>query len=369
MTNQPNHKVKILVAPLDWGLGHTTRCIPVIRELLSAGAEVLLAGNEVQKSLLQKEFPRCEFLDLPGYNISYSAKRSGFAFKILQQLPAMLNTIKAENKWLEKVIEEYKIDAVVSDNRFGLHSKKVPCVFITHQLLIKNDFGKIAERVVQQFNYKHINHFSKCWIPDFEGMPNLAGDLSHPKKMPSIPCEYIGALTRIKDVDIQKIKNHVLIMLSGPEPQRTIFEKIIFDQLENFTGTATVVRGKPADNKPPPLINGVAVLNHLRSEDLNKELCRAEYLVCRTGYSSVMDIAGLDMKPILVSTPGQTEQEYLAKFLSSQKFCITSSQQDFNLTELLEQAKNFEFQNQFRQKQYNLKEVVLKFVDELRQKS
>lgn len=365
MTRISENKIKVLVAPLDWGLGHTTRCIPIIYELISLDVEVILAGNDTQRALLQREFPDCKFLRLEGYNISYSSTRSDFVLKVLQQVPSMLKTIRAENNWLDKTIEEYKIDAVISDNRFGLHTKKVPCIFITHQLLIKNDLGKIAERTIQRFNYQQINHFTKCWIPDFENDPNLAGALSHPEKMPSIPCEYIGFLTRIKRVEVQKIKGHILIMISGPEPQRTLFEKIIFEQLESFNGTATVVRGKPADTVPPPLINGVAVFNHLAKEDLNKELCRAEFVVCRTGYSSVMDIAGLDVKPILVPTPGQTEQEYLAKYLSKQNFCITSTQQNFNLKLLLQKAQKFQFENPFRQKKYNLSEIVKVFVREM----
>lgn len=369
MVADRNHKLKILVAPLDWGLGHTTRCIPIIYELISAGIEVILAGNDVQKSLLQKEFPDCKFLNLYGYNISYSSGGSSFALKILQQIPSMVKTIRAENKWLDGVIEEYKIDAAISDNRFGMHSKKVPCIFITHQLLIKNDFGKVAEKTLQQFNYKQISNFSKCWIPDFEEGPGLAGELSHPKKLPSIPCEYIGTLTRIEKLNIDKIKGHVLIMLSGPEPQRTIFEKTIFDQLEDFEGTATVVRGKPADNTLSPLINGVTIFNHLSKEDLNKQICRAEFIVCRTGYSSVMDIAALDVKPIMVPTPGQTEQEYLARYLSKQNFCLTFNQQNFNLNDLLKKAENFQFENPFRQKKYNLAEVVQKFIDEISSKA
>ena len=362
------NKLKILVAPLDWGLGHTTRCIPIIYELLKSGVEVLLAGNDVQQALLQKEFPQCTFLQLQGYNISYSHWGRGFIWKIFQQAPSILKSVSKENKWLEDAIEEHSIDAVISDNRFGLYSKKVPCVFITHQLLIKNGMGDFAESVLQQFNYKRINHFSKCWIPDYEGVPNLAGELSHPEKMPEVPCEYIGPLTRIDNLHVAQAKEHVLIMLSGPEPQRTLFEEIILGQLKNFNATATVVRGKPADSSPSPEVEGVTVFNHLTKKELNEELCRAEYIVSRTGYSSVMDIANLAIKPILVPTPGQTEQEYLAEYLSRQKFCITSSQKDFNLVNLLEEAKSFHFQNPFRQKKYNLSEVVQKFVTELENK-
>ena len=364
MQSQPLHKLKILVAPLDWGLGHTTRCIPIVYELLKCGAEVLLAGNAVQQALLSREFPACTFINLEGYNISYSSTVKGFVWGILRQTPAMLQTIRRQNTWRDGIIDKHQIDAVISDNRYGLHSKKVPCVFITHQLYIKNGLGKLGEQILQRFNYKQINNFTKCWIPDFKGTPNLAGELSHPKIKPATTCEYIDPLSRIKFFDHTKTPGYILFILSGPEPQRSIFETIIFEQLQQTGVAATVVRGKPADINPPAQLKGVTVYNHLSTDDLNKEMCRADYIICRSGYSSVMDIARLNTKPILVPTPGQTEQEYLASYLSKLKFCITSSQKDFNIQELLGKATAYQFHNPFLQKKYNLGEVVQSFVND-----
>lgn len=338
---------KILVAPLDWGLGHTTRCIPVIYHLLNCGAEVLLAGNDIQQAVLQKEFPACTFLPLKGYQVSYSRSATGMAWKILQQAPSLIKTIRAENKWLDEIIQQYKIDAVISDNRFGLYSRKVPCIFMTHQLHIKSNMGRFTEWLIQKINYRCINRFSACWVPDHEGVPNLAGQLSHPAKKPLTQLQYIGPLTRMQAQPVAQQPGHVLFILSGPEPQRSLFEQMIFQQLQNFTGSATVVRGLPAGKDLPPAMAGITIYNHLAKAELNKELCRAEYIIGRTGYSSVMDMAAFNLKPILVPTPGQPEQEYLAKYLSAQKFCMTASQQNFNLHKLLLEAQAFEFQNPF----------------------
>ena len=146
----PNFNIeKVLVSPLDWGLGHATRCIPIINALLHNGYEVLVATNGKQLSLLQQEFPQLQFLKLKGYNISYAKKKWLLPFKIAVQVPKILSSIKNEHIWLDKIIDEHKIDLVISDNRFGLHSKKVPCVFVTHQLTIKASIGWL-ERIMQK---------------------------------------------------------------------------------------------------------------------------------------------------------------------------------------------------------------------------
>ena len=135
---------RILVAPLDWGLGHATRCIPVIYELISQGAEVWIAGEGAPVVLLKNEFPNLHFLPLRGYRIRYANSRIGLLWTIIRQVPSILKSIKKENTWLRKVVEDYRFDAVISDNRYGLYHPSVPSVFITHQLQIKSPFGKFS---------------------------------------------------------------------------------------------------------------------------------------------------------------------------------------------------------------------------------
>lgn len=364
MLSVPQNKQRILVAPLDWGLGHTTRCIPIIWEFLQQGMEVVLAGNDVQKAVLTKEFPDCAFIHLDGYNISYSRKGSGFKWKILRQAPGILKSVQREHLWLNEIIEREKINAVISDNRYGLYNKRIPCVFVTHQLLIKNSMGNLAERALQKFNYSYINHFNALWIPDFKEPPGLAGTLSHPKKMPGIPFTYIGALSRIKQIGVLKENGHILIMLSGPEPQRSIFENMIFEELKKFNGTATVVRGKPSANTIINESPKIKIFDHLNKDQLNYEMCRAEFIICRSGYSSVMDMACISAKPILIPTPGQTEQEYLAAHLSHLNFCITDKQQNFDLQKLLAIAGTYPYHNTFIQKKNDLREAVQNFISE-----
>jgi UDP-N-acetylglucosamine transferase subunit ALG13 len=341
---------KLLVAPLDWGLGHATRCVPVIRDLLNNHCEVWLAGEGAQEKLLREEFPLLPFLPLKGYRIKYA--KTGFTGKILLQVPSILRSIKEENKWLKEQVTKYGFGAVISDNRYGLYHENIFSVFITHQLFIKSSLGKWSEKMLQQWNYKFINRFNECWVPDEKGENNLSGELSHPVKLPSIPAKYIGPLSRFvrQSADslgeknkIDEIKNHLLIILSGPEPQRTILENKVVDQIVNYPATATIVRGLPGERNVIPSTNTIHFYNHLSSEELNMEAMKAEFIISRSGYSTIMDIVALQKKSILIPTPGQTEQEYLADHLMKKQFAFCVDQKGFSLLKNIDEARNFEY--------------------------
>jgi uncharacterized protein (TIGR00661 family) len=328
-------KKRVLIAPLDWGLGHATRCVPIIKAFLQHGFEVLLAGENAVAALLQKEFPALTILPLAGYNVQYAKNKNGFFWKMLAQIPRIKKVIKNENAWLQKIIDTDKIDIVVSDNRFGLHSKKAKTIFITHQLLIQT--GNIfTDKIARYINYKYINKFDYCWVPDMEGENNLAAVLSHPKTLPKTPVYYVGILSRVEKKRIDK-KTDVAVILSGPEPQRTIFENIVLQQIENTSLNIIVARGLPSTTENIVSKNkNVQIVNHLPSNEISVLILSAKVVVARSGYSTVMDIAILQQAAIFVPTPGQTEQVYLAKYLSDKKYCIATNQDEFDLQEALE---------------------------------
>src|SRR5271154_4366162 len=261
---------KILVAPLNWGLGHASRCIPIIKILLSHKIEVIVACGKSQKIMLEAEFPGLKFEKLNGYDLKYGKNRRLTLLKIIFQIPKILIQIKRENLWLNDFLNRERVNAVISDNRYGLFSPKIPSIFITHQLRIKTPFGEKIENIIQGINYKYINRFSQCWIPDFENEHSIAGDLSHPKKLTAIPMRYIGCLSRFKRINTVIINTNLLIVLSGPEPQRTILEKLLLNQLRSFTGNATFVRGLPAENENLYIAPNISVYNHLPATELNK---------------------------------------------------------------------------------------------------
>jgi len=336
-----NHR--ILVGPLDWGLGHATRCIPVIYELMAQNAEVWLAGEGSQEALLRQEFPALPFLPLPGYRVKYGRSAIGLIKNLLFQWPALSRSIRREHRWLEKMINEYHFDGVISDNRFGLYHSSSPCIFMTHQLAIKSPFGKWTESLLQRYNYRFINHFTACWVPDNEKGNDLAGDLSHPKNLPTIPVSWAGVISRLKKTELPEKKGHLFISLSGPEPQRSLLEDKLVNQLSHYNGTAVLVRGLPDASRLIPSTNDIHFYNHLPTDQYEKEMAKAEYVISRSGYSTVMDLAVMGKKSILIATPGQTEQEYLSRYLEERKIALSIDQSEFILQDALSRAANFPY--------------------------
>jgi predicted glycosyltransferase len=336
-------KGKVLVAPLDWGLGHATRCMPIINTLLQKSCTVLLAGEGKTKILLQKEFPELTFLDLKGYDVQYSREKWWLPFHMAGQIPKILAAIDAENEWLKDVVQTHQIDAVISDNRYGLHHEKIHSVFVTHQLLIKTGFGKWADEILQSENYEYINRFDECWVPDVKEEANLGGNLSHPENLPRVPVKYIGNLSRFTSRKTVSGDKHLLIILSGPEPQRTIFEDQLQEQLKDYTQPAILVRGLPGSDETLDLPTNIKVYNHLDAKELEAVINDADYVISRCGYSTVMDLAALQKRSILIPTPGQTEQEYLARYLMQKNFAFCIDQDKFRLKASLELATAFPY--------------------------
>ena len=245
-------KYRILVAPLDWGLGHATRCIPIIREFLANNSDVWLAGEKSQEVLLRSEFPDLSFLSLPGYQVNYAKNSAGLLWKLILQMPGIISSIKAEHRWLNRAVKSHQFDAIVSDNRFGLYHRQVPSIFITHQLAVKSPLGTWNERILQKWNYSCINRFAECWVPDLAGENNLAGELSHPAVKPRVDLRYIDPVSRFEKKEAAEIKDRLLFILSGPEPQRSILENKIIDEISHYPGTAAIIRGLPSSQSVIP---------------------------------------------------------------------------------------------------------------------
>ena len=339
--NNPDEKIRILVAPLDWGLGHATRCIPIVKELILHRCEVFIVADKKNFSLLKKEFPSTVFLRYPGYEIEYSYSKKFFGLKLLYQFPKVIFKIFKEKKWLSKIIKDHYIDAVISDNRFGMYSNKIPSVYITHQLCIKTR-NRLTETIAQKIHYFFIKKYKYCWVPDFKEN-GLAGALSHPKKIPS-NVVYIGALSRFKSLsNIEEIYD-LLVTISGPEPQRTIFENLILKQLKTFPGKVFLIRGLPSESIVAAAFEGsIKMENHLPANELNKIIAQSKMIISRSGYTSVMDFALLNKKAILIPTPGQTEQEYLAEYLLEKRYFFSTKQKNFSIKNALENCESFSF--------------------------
>ena len=332
-----NNPKRILICPLDWGLGHATRCIPVIRLLLKKNMEVIIAADGRPLALLKQEFPQLEFIVLKGYNIRYpdSGKMTR---KMAFSIPKILKGIKTEHQALKKIIKEKKIDVVISDNRFGCWNKKIKSIFITHQLMIKSPF---AEKLLHRINLRFIKNYDECWIPDVKGKLSLSGDLSHKYILPENTF-FIGPLSRFNNVPQNiKYKYDAMAIVSGPEPQRSIFEKLILEQLTQTNLKSIVVRGLTEDHDQKETKNNIEIVSHLKANEMQEAILNSKIIIARSGYSTIMDLATLGKKAIFIPTPGQTEQEYLAEILMQKNIIFYQLQKNIDLKEALKEAEKY----------------------------
>jgi uncharacterized protein (TIGR00661 family) len=340
------NKRNILVAPLDWGLGHATRCIPLIAELVAHDCNVILAADGVQAAVLQEAFPHLTMLRLHGYGVKYS--RKGVLLKIISQVPAIIRAVSKEHVWLQQIVKEHCIDLVISDNRYGLWSPGCSCVLITHQLVpaIPKSL-QWANALLRKIMYQQIERFTECWVPDVADRAScLSGSLGHPPVLPGMPVHYMGWLTRFAKTSTAETlwKNKLLIVLSGPEPQRTMLEETLLKQLPAIKSPIFFVRGLPGETTFPSLPANIEVVNHLPAKALQAAMQQSEFVLARGGYSTLMDAFALQKKCIFVPTPGQTEQEYLCQLLQQKNAAICFAQSNFQLANALQQAATFSFE-------------------------
>ncbi|PJB13954.1 MAG: glycosyl transferase family 28 [Flavobacteriales bacterium CG_4_9_14_3_um_filter_32_8] len=340
--------------------------MPVIKELLRLGHHVIIGADKNPLAFLQQEFPKLPTVIIPGYEVNYGKK--GNFFQLFCESVRFYQAIKKEHQFIEKIVAENNIDIIISDNRYGLWCKKVKSILITHQLFVKTPVGS---SFVHHKIEKLINNFDECWIPDVENETNLSGDLSH-QKMIKFPHRFIGPLSRFTSLQAERsnliVKEYdVIAIISGPEPQRTIFENLILEQLQNTQLKTVMVRGLPnkikgtrnkgqgeSDKGKGTRGDGqekkmqeirdkyeISIFNHLKTEELQDFILKSKVVVARSGYSTIMDLVTFGEKAILIPTPGQTEQEYLAKYHFEQGNFYTQKQSELDLQKGMLEAEQF----------------------------
>ena len=315
---------KIIVAPLNWGLGHASRCVPIIHSLLDHKFTPIIASDGEALLFLKKEFPGLEFLALPSYQISYA---KNLKWSLFLQLPKILRAVRKEHKLITKYIEENEVVGIISDNRFGVRSTKTPSVYITHQL---NVLAGVFTFFTTYIHQRIIRKFDECWIPD-NFNSEFSGKLSASKKQ--LHQKYIGLLSRFELQDLP-IKNDVLIILSGIESQRIQLENKMKSAFENFNGSVVMVQGNIAPQQSITTYNSIKIYNYMLFEELQKIICESKLIICRAGYSSIMDLAVLQKRVVLIPTKHQTEQEYLAYHLNRTKGVVYTSEENFTIAEI-----------------------------------
>lgn len=345
--NKNDYSPKVVVCPLDWGLGHATRCIPIIRELLSQGAEVVIAGEGSGMNLLRQEFPDLKQEILKGYRIKFSRHLPIGAYLILI-VPRLIFRIIKEHNQLAQLVLRINADAVISDNRYGLWHKGTYNVFITHQPnIIPFSLLNFTKSFLRRITRYYIKKYNECWIPDFAVPPGLSGDLSHGYGLPD-NVKYVGPLSRFDKERVHAniasgdtgFLYEIVAVISGPEPHRTRFEELLVEQITNTNLKSLLVRGITEVAAEPRVSGNLTIVNHLRSSEMYNVLAQSNVVICRAGYSTLMDLSFTGNRVICIPTPGQSEQEYLADSLSLKGFAVSCSENNFNLNDCYNSALN-----------------------------
>jgi uncharacterized protein (TIGR00661 family) len=325
----------ILVAPLNWGLGHASRCIPIIKALQDQNFIPIIASDGNALELLKKEFPYIKTLELPSYQIEYPKNKSYFKWKIILNSPKILKAIWEEKRLVGKWIAKYNIEGIISDNRLGVISNKVPSVFITHQLNVLTGNTTWLSSLLHQ---NVIRKFVECWVPDINDSLNLGGTLSHSENS-NLNIKYIGPLSRMHLKKRDK-KYDLMIILSGPEPQRELLEEKLKIEIRNYKGKILFIQGIIEREQNNKQTDNVTFYNFMNSRQLEQALNESEIILCRSGYTSIMDLSKLNKKAFFIPTPGQYEQEYLADKLKKEGLVPYSKQEQFTIKDL-EEISNY----------------------------
>lgn len=302
--------MKVLISPLDWGLGHATRMIPIIQQQLDMGHEVTIAAQPKQAGILRNHFPMVEIIsDLPGYSPAYYS-RLPISVSMLVQSPKFFLAIRKEKRWLRNLLKFRRFDHIISDHRLGMRHPDVHSTLVIHQICIESFFA--LKPILRSIQAILIGHFNECWIPDFHDQ-RLSGSLSSNSHV-HIPVRFVGPLSRFKGPTpvSDAIQYRWLVIASGPDPRRDDFVKMMLGILKNKEYKSIIVCGLPEKNESGTLGN-VDWVSHLNDYQLQSAISQSSMILCRGGYSTIMDLERIQRRALLVPTPGQTEQEFLAR--------------------------------------------------------
>jgi UDP:flavonoid glycosyltransferase YjiC (YdhE family) len=335
----------VFVSPLNWGLGHSTRDIPLIEELLRQGHEVTIGTSGNALTLLQRECPECNFITFKDYPAPYSDSRF-FLPSFIAGIPALLQAFAVERKRLEQILAENKFDMIISDNRMCVYSSKIPSYFISHQLRYSMPgYLYPLELMTIPFNSFFHSKFEGVIVPDIDpqgGSKNLSGKLSRANlKATKHRVHYAGILTSARKMAVADDLDYLAIV-SGPEPQRTKLEEIILKQVQKLPGEKVVLLGSPQNELHKKLDDHTTVHSYVSTEEKAELMNRARFIIARSGYTTMMELAELDKKHgLFTPTPGQTEQEYLSRYYARNGWFLSKSQYKLKLAEDVEEAMQY----------------------------
>jgi uncharacterized protein (TIGR00661 family) len=337
---------RVIICPLDWGFGHASRMIPLINLFIDRKYKVIIGGSGKSAALLRSSFPDLQYIFIASPVIRYAKHSLFLVSKLIAKLPVLIFFSVREHFLIKKICTQHHISLVVSDNRYGLFCSNAYCIFVTHQLSpVMPKTLRWAGYVINRIINLIIKQYDECWIPDYPGKySNLSGLLTRKYSIPSNAC-FIGILSRFpiniaENTTSSNDKQYdVVILASGPEPQLTVFNEMIIRQASVTTYNVLLIAGYIDDTSKQQTrkYNSLTIVPHLHHHEFQYVLIHAKIIICRAGYSTIMDIIALGKTAILIPTPKQSEQEYLAEYLTQQGLFTSVRQQDFQLERIIQQ--------------------------------
>jgi UDP:flavonoid glycosyltransferase YjiC (YdhE family) len=325
------NQYNILICPLEWGLGHAGRMVVLASAFKERQHNVFIGSVKRHHFLFNSEINGLTCIDFKGFKPVYSKILPQY-FMIFLQLPVLFYYIVYEHYRLKRIIREFNIDIVISDNRLGLWNSSTRSIYVTHQLRIS--FPRLIKWlewtgiIFQRF---FIKKFDLCLIPDLPGNLNLTGRLSHDLRLPD-NTRFIGILSRFNpqssDIGKKQRTSFNTLILSGPEPQRSVLRQKVVNRFKSLNLPLIILEGKPGNASEKKIETNIISYNHLSSSDMQKILSDSAFIISRSGYSTVMELISMNRTALLVPTPGQTEQEYLAGYLSARGWFTSVSQKE-----------------------------------------
>lgn len=352
----------VLISPLSWGFGHAGRMIPLAVELQRRGARIIFAADGPLLQMVQRDVPGITPVEIPGLRMRYSRSLPQYIC-IFLQLPHIIASAVRDHRTLRRLVSEYNPSVIISDNRFGFYNRRVFSAYVTHQLRIPFPGPlRFMEPLAMWMHRVIINRFDLCLVPDYPGSVNLSGRLSHGLRLPR-KVIFSGPLSRFSTPDAREpdgrdpgVRNPdrpepdgtvhdgteqnitepatpdqshpVCLLLSGPEPQRTLLLKKINETLSGFRMVVLTATPLPLFiNETPP---GIRVIIAPDAAAMRRELLSSSLVIARSGYSSVMELVSLGKGAVIIPTPGQPEQEYLGRHLNGMLGFVTISQHNLN---------------------------------------
>lgn len=333
----------VLLSPLSWGLGHATRDIPVIRALLDHHHNVTIAASGNALTVLQYEFPECRFIEFKDYPAPYSTSRF-FTPKFISSLPGIAQALSEERRNLNRILEKNRYDLIISDNRPGVYSLKIPTLFVTHQihyplplLFWPFELGSILA------NYFLFDNFTRVVVLDNPpGATSIAGKLSRPvRRLTDSKVFFAGILSSVQKTDIEQDLDY-LVLISGPEPQRGCLEEILTPMLPELDGNTIALLGSPQKIAARSVSDRCTLISYATTQEKEYLMNRAKFIICRSGYTTMMELAELGKKAgLFIPTPGQTEQEYLSWYYEKNGWFFSKSQYRLRLSEDIRTARRY----------------------------